>query len=124
MLAEGVNPALIDNAAAFNGSPMGPLETLDSISIETAYHAMNQRRADVEAAGDDFEMAAEPEVIRVMIEEYRRKGQQDGGVYQCVNAYGLQTFAGRSVELAQLYGEAFEPPKLLLDMAECGETFA
>ena len=25
MLAEGVNPALIENAAAFNGSPMGPL---------------------------------------------------------------------------------------------------
>ena len=45
MLAEGVNPALIENGAAFNGSPMGPLETLDSISLETAYHAP-QRRAD------------------------------------------------------------------------------
>jgi 3-hydroxyacyl-CoA dehydrogenase/enoyl-CoA hydratase/3-hydroxybutyryl-CoA epimerase len=28
MLAEGVNPALIENGAAFNGSPMGPLETV------------------------------------------------------------------------------------------------
>ena len=49
MLAEGVNPALIENGARFNGSPMGPLETLDSISLETAYHAANQQRADVES---------------------------------------------------------------------------
>ena len=48
MLAEGVNPALIENAAAFNGSPMGPLETLDNISIETAYHAMKQTQADAD----------------------------------------------------------------------------
>ncbi|GAB3273191.1 3-hydroxyacyl-CoA dehydrogenase NAD-binding domain-containing protein [Parahaliea aestuarii] len=79
MLAEGVNPALIENAAAFNGSPMGPLETLDSISIETAYHGMQQRKKDAEARGEAFENAPESEVIRVMIEDCQRKGQQAGG---------------------------------------------
>lgn len=201
MLAEGVNPSLIENAAAFNGSPMGPLETLDSISIETAYHAMNQTRADIEARGETYSMAAESEVIRVMVEDHKRIGQQSGagfydynekgkktttwpglkeafapqgytdipfqdvrdrllfapvleairikeegiigsvadgnigsimgigfpphtgGVYQCVNAYGLQAFAERAAELAERYGEAFEPPQLLLDMAQSGETF-
>ena len=49
MLAEGINPALIENGAAFNGSPMGPLETLDTISLETAYHGLQQRKADAEA---------------------------------------------------------------------------
>ena len=47
-----------------------------------------------------------------------------GGVYQCVNAYGVQAFAERAAQLAQTYGEAFEPPQLLLDMAAQGKTFA
>ncbi|WP_116367019.1 3-hydroxyacyl-CoA dehydrogenase NAD-binding domain-containing protein [Parahaliea mediterranea] len=202
MLAEGVNPALIENAAAFNGSPMGPLETLDSISIETAYHGMQQRRKDAEARGEAFESAPESEVIRVMIEDCQRKGQQagggfydydergkkvatwpglkarfapegytdipfedvrdrllfpqvleairimeegvltsvpdgnigsimgigfpphTGGVYQCVNAYGLKAFAERAAQLAERYGADFAPPQLLLDMAQRGERFS
>ena len=202
MLAEGVNPALIENAAAFNGSPMGPLETLDTISLETAYHGMAQRKADAEAAGKEWGPTPESEVIRVMVEDTRRVGQAQGagfydydekgkkiatwpglkdvfakdgyveipfedvkdrllfapvleairimqegvltsvgdgnigsimgigfpphtgGVYQCVNAYGVQAFADRATELATKYGEVFEPPQLLLDKAAQGATFA
>jgi 3-hydroxyacyl-CoA dehydrogenase/enoyl-CoA hydratase/3-hydroxybutyryl-CoA epimerase len=201
MLAEGVNPALIENAAAFNGSPMGPLETLDNISIETAYHAMKQTQADAVARGEEPETGPQSEVIRIMFEEVERKGQHQGGgfydyddkgvkiatwpglkaifasdgyvdipyqdvkdrllfpqvleairimeegvltsvgdgnigsimgigfpphtggVYQCVNAYGVQAFADRAQELAAKYGEVFEPPRLLLDMAAEGKTF-
>ena len=201
MLAEGVNPALIENAAAFNGSPMGPLETLDSISLETAYHASQQQKADAETAGESWQPGPESEVIRIMVEDAERVGQakgagfydydqqgkkvktwsglkelfapqgysdipyQDvkdrllfpqvleairimeegvlssvgdgnigsimgigfpphtGGVYQCVNAYGVQAFADRAAELAEKYGEAFEPPQLLLDMASEGRVF-
>ena len=47
-----------------------------------------------------------------------------GGVYQCVNAYGVQAFAHRARELAQKYGAAFEPPQLLLDMASEGRSFS
>jgi len=202
MLAEGVNPALIENAAAFNGSPMGPLETLDNISIETAYHAMQQTQADAAARGEEPETGPQAEVIRVMFEQCERKGQSkgggfydyddkgkkiatwpglrevfakdgyvdipyedvkdrllfpqvleairimeegvltsvgdgnigsimgigfpphSGGVYQCVNAYGVLAFADRARELAAKYGEVFEPPRLLLDMAAEGKTFA
>ncbi|MEP4149330.1 MAG: 3-hydroxyacyl-CoA dehydrogenase NAD-binding domain-containing protein [Halioglobus sp.] len=202
MLAEGVNPALIENGAAFNGSPMGPLETLDSISLETAYHGVQQRKADAEAAGEKWQAGPESEVIRYMVEDAKRLGQakgegfydydekgkkvktwsglkdqfaadgyldvpyedvkdrllfsqvleairimeegtltsvadgnigsimgigfppHTGGVYQCVNAYGVAAFAERSKELAAKYGETFEPPQLLLDMAAEGKTFA
>lgn len=202
MLAEGVNPALIENGAAFNGSPMGPLETLDTISIETAYHGMLQRKADAEAAGKPWIQPTESEVIRVMVEEADRLGKAQragfydyddqgrkvatwpglkalfaregyteipfedvkdrllfsqaleairimeegvltsvgdgnigsimgigfpphtGGVFQCVNAYGVQAFADRAGELAARYGDAFQPPGLLLDMARRGESFA
>jgi 3-hydroxyacyl-CoA dehydrogenase/enoyl-CoA hydratase/3-hydroxybutyryl-CoA epimerase len=201
MLAEGVNPALIENAAAFNGSPMGPLETLDSISLETAHHAGNQARLDAEAAGETLEQGPEADVIRTLVEDHQRLGKakgagfydydengkktttwpglrtafapqgyteipfedvkdrllfpqvleairimeqgvltsvadgnigsimgigfppHTGGVYQCVNAYGVQAFADRARELAARYGEVFEPPALLLQMAERGEQF-
>ena len=201
MLADGVNPALIENGAAFNGSPMGPLETLDTISLETAYHGAQQRKADAEAAGQDWVATPESEVISYMVKEAGRTGQaqgagfydyddkgkkvktwsglkdkfaprgyldipyQDvkdrllfsqvleairimeegtltsvadgnigsimgigfpphtGGVYQCVNAYGVEAFADRAKELAAEYGEAFEPPQLLLDMAAEGRVF-
>ena len=46
-----------------------------------------------------------------------------GGVYQCVNAYGVRAFAERAAELAEKYGEAFEPPRLLLDRAAEGRLF-
>jgi 3-hydroxyacyl-CoA dehydrogenase/enoyl-CoA hydratase/3-hydroxybutyryl-CoA epimerase len=49
---------------------------------------------------------------------------QTGGVYQAINAYGLKAFVERSRELAAKYGEVFEPPQLLIDRAEKGETFA
>jgi 3-hydroxyacyl-CoA dehydrogenase/enoyl-CoA hydratase/3-hydroxybutyryl-CoA epimerase len=48
-----------------------------------------------------------------------------GGVYQCVNAYGVQAFAERATELAVSYGkEVFQPPQLLLDMASEGRFFS
>ena len=201
MLAEGVNPALIENGAAFNGSPMGPLETLDTISLETAYHGTQQRKADAEAAGGSWEPTPESEVICYMVEEAQRVGQakgagfydydeqgkkvktwaglrdkfapdgyvdmpfedvkdrllfsqvleairimeegtltsvadgnigsimgigfppHTGGVYQCVNAYGVQAFAERASELADRYGEVFEPPQMLLSMAAEARDF-
>lgn len=48
---------------------------------------------------------------------------QTGGVFQCINAYGLQAFVDRSRELEAKYGEAFSVPQLLVDRAEKGELF-
>lgn len=46
-----------------------------------------------------------------------------GGTLQYINAVGLKKFATRARELASKYGERFEPPKLLIEMAEKGELF-
>ncbi|MEU2180224.1 3-hydroxyacyl-CoA dehydrogenase NAD-binding domain-containing protein [Streptomyces thermolilacinus] len=48
-----------------------------------------------------------------------------GGVLQYINGYegGLPGFVARARELAERYGERFEPPALLLEKAERGETF-
>jgi len=46
-----------------------------------------------------------------------------GGTLQYINAYGIEKFSARSRELAAKYGARFEPPQLLVEMAEQGKTF-
>jgi len=47
-----------------------------------------------------------------------------GGTLQYINSVGLRAFVRRSSELAQRYGERFQPPALLVDMAERQQLFA
>ncbi|MFF0473294.1 3-hydroxyacyl-CoA dehydrogenase NAD-binding domain-containing protein [Streptomyces sp. NPDC004284] len=48
-----------------------------------------------------------------------------GGILQYVNGYegGVPGFVARARELAATYGERFEPPALLVEKADRGETF-
>jgi 3-hydroxyacyl-CoA dehydrogenase/enoyl-CoA hydratase/3-hydroxybutyryl-CoA epimerase len=46
-----------------------------------------------------------------------------GGVLQYINFIGLREFVQRANELAAKHGDRFTPPKLLIEMAEKGETF-
>lgn len=46
-----------------------------------------------------------------------------GGTLQFINDYGLQPFASRCWELCDAYGERFEPPKTVLEMAASGQCF-
>ncbi|PAV26333.1 3-hydroxyacyl-CoA dehydrogenase [Tamilnaduibacter salinus] len=46
-----------------------------------------------------------------------------GGAIQFINQYGVRAFAERARELAARFGDRFEPPKLLLEKAESGESF-
>ena len=49
-----------------------------------------------------------------------------GGVLQFINGYegGLAGFVARARELAEKYGERFEPPASLVEKAERGETYS
>ncbi|OXL18551.1 3-hydroxyacyl-CoA dehydrogenase NAD-binding domain-containing protein [Psychrobacter sp. DAB_AL32B] len=46
-----------------------------------------------------------------------------GGTLQFINSVGIKKFVERSRELANQYGERFEPAQILVDMAEKGEEF-
>jgi 3-hydroxyacyl-CoA dehydrogenase / enoyl-CoA hydratase / 3-hydroxybutyryl-CoA epimerase len=48
-----------------------------------------------------------------------------GGVLQYINGYegGPTGFVARARELVAIYGERFEPPASLVQMAERGETY-
>ena len=46
-----------------------------------------------------------------------------GGVLQYINTYGVKKFAIRAMELAEIYGDRFNLPELLLEKAEKNELF-
>ncbi|MEM7343803.1 MAG: 3-hydroxyacyl-CoA dehydrogenase NAD-binding domain-containing protein [Chloroflexota bacterium] len=46
-----------------------------------------------------------------------------GGTLQFINAYGVGSFTEKAKVLTTKYGERFDPPQILLDMAAKGETF-
>jgi len=200
MVMEGISPVLIDNAAGFNGSPVGPMTAIDEISQETAYKGAMQQKKDAEDRGQKYVETAPFILMRRMVEEFGRKGKvhgggyydypqggkkklwpgmqhhfapkgykeiplqdvkdrlvfsqcieavkameegvitsvgdgnigsimgigfppQTGGVYQCINAYGMKAFVKRANELADKYGERFRPPKLLVDRAKRNKLF-
>jgi 3-hydroxyacyl-CoA dehydrogenase/enoyl-CoA hydratase/3-hydroxybutyryl-CoA epimerase len=74
MVAEGVNPALIENGARMAGMMVGPLAVADEVSIELAYKVMKQTEADT---GEPIRTPA-AEVVRRFVEELNRPGRKAG----------------------------------------------
>jgi len=46
-----------------------------------------------------------------------------GGTIQFINQYGLDDFIARANQLAEIYGERFSPPELLINKAKNGQRF-
>jgi 3-hydroxyacyl-CoA dehydrogenase/enoyl-CoA hydratase/3-hydroxybutyryl-CoA epimerase len=75
MLAEGVKPALIENAAKMAGMPVGPLAVTDEVTLELAYKIGKETAA---ARGLDYPNDAASRVICRMVEDLDRKGKRFG----------------------------------------------
>jgi 3-hydroxyacyl-CoA dehydrogenase/enoyl-CoA hydratase/3-hydroxybutyryl-CoA epimerase len=76
LLAEGVNPALIDNAGRMAGMPVGPLALADEVSIDLMHKVRKQTRLDL---GQDYKGNAKSEaVIELMVEKLGRIGKKAG----------------------------------------------
>jgi 3-hydroxyacyl-CoA dehydrogenase/enoyl-CoA hydratase/3-hydroxybutyryl-CoA epimerase len=80
MLAEGINPALIENVARHAGMPVGPLAVTDEVSLELSHHVMTQTRKDL---GDQYVESPADAVIAKFVEELGRKGKKaNKGFYE------------------------------------------
>jgi 3-hydroxyacyl-CoA dehydrogenase/enoyl-CoA hydratase/3-hydroxybutyryl-CoA epimerase len=76
LLAEGVNPALIDNAGRMAGMPVGPLALADEVSIDLMHKVRKQTRLDL---GKDYKGNPKSEaVIELMVEKLGRIGKKAG----------------------------------------------
>ncbi len=78
MVAEGVAPALIDNAARQLGFPVGPLQLVDETSIDLGAKIARATRA---AMGDDYPDEAVDEVIFWMEGEGRLGRKANAGFF-------------------------------------------
>ncbi|MEO0365842.1 MAG: 3-hydroxyacyl-CoA dehydrogenase NAD-binding domain-containing protein [Pseudomonadota bacterium] len=80
MLAEGINPALIENVAKHAGMAVGPLAVMDEVTLELGYHVA---KATAAALGDAYKPNTAAPVIERFVEELDRKGKRFGaGFYE------------------------------------------
>lgn len=75
LLAEGVNPALIENAGRMAGMPVGPLALADEVSIELMHKVAVQTAADL---GDKYRPGPGEAVMSRMVDELGRIGKKAG----------------------------------------------
>ncbi len=76
MLAEGVPPAVIENAAKSVGLPIGPLALLDELSFDLPLKIVDQAIAE---EGASYVPPAGVPVLRRMRDEVGRSGRKSGG---------------------------------------------
>ncbi|WP_310618469.1 FAD-dependent oxidoreductase [Flexibacterium corallicola] len=78
MVAEGVNPALIENAAKQLGMPLGPLQLVDETSIELGVKIMKATQA---AMGDAYVPSLADGVSLKLFDEGRLGRKSSAGFY-------------------------------------------
>jgi 3-hydroxyacyl-CoA dehydrogenase / enoyl-CoA hydratase / 3-hydroxybutyryl-CoA epimerase len=76
MLAEGVPPAVIENAAKSAGMPVGPLALLDELTFDLPLKIVDQAIAQ---EGDKYQIPAGVPTLRRMRDELGRAGRKSGG---------------------------------------------
>jgi 3-hydroxyacyl-CoA dehydrogenase / enoyl-CoA hydratase / 3-hydroxybutyryl-CoA epimerase len=75
MLAEGIDPQLIESAGRLAGMPVGPLAVSDEVSIELQYKITSQSREDL---GARFKEPVSWPVARHFVEDLKRLGRKGG----------------------------------------------
>ena len=104
MLAEGINPALIENAAKMAGLPVGPLAVMDEVTLDLGYKITMQTASDL---GESYTFDSGFPVIRKFVEELDRKGKRFGkGFYEYPEGEKKYLWPG----LAELYPVKEEQP--------------
>ncbi|EXS70938.1 3-hydroxyacyl-CoA dehydrogenase NAD-binding domain-containing protein [Sphingobium sp. Ant17] len=78
MLAEGVPPAVIENAAKAVGMPVGPLALLDELTLDLPLKIVDQAIAE---EGDAYTPPAGVAVMRRMKDEIGRSSRKAGGAF-------------------------------------------
>jgi 3-hydroxyacyl-CoA dehydrogenase/enoyl-CoA hydratase/3-hydroxybutyryl-CoA epimerase len=104
MLQEGVNPALIENAAKMAGMPVGPLAVSDEVSIDLSWKVMRQTEADL---GRRYQKPVSYDTVRRFVEELKRPGRRFGaGFYDYPQDGKKHLWAG----LAEVFPRTAQQP--------------
>ncbi|HEX8601930.1 MAG TPA: 3-hydroxyacyl-CoA dehydrogenase NAD-binding domain-containing protein [Pseudoduganella sp.] len=99
MLADGVEPALIENAARMAGMPVGPLAVVDETTTDLRWKVIQQAEAD--GLGERYTRPPGHAVCKAMVEQGRGGRRFGGGFYDYP--------AGARKQLWQGLRQAFPP---------------
>ena len=104
LLEEGVDPALIENAAVAAGMPVGPLAVSDEVTLELQYKAALQAERDL---GAKFLAPVNYAILKKFVLDLQRIGKRAGhGFYEYPPGGKKHLWPG----LAQVYPRAAEQP--------------
>ncbi|MBK8972187.1 MAG: enoyl-CoA hydratase/isomerase family protein [Hahellaceae bacterium] len=78
MVAEGIHPASVENAALLAGMPVGPLAISDEVSLSLMIHIRDQTKADLAASGKTYPSHPAEDLIDTMVKTYQRIGKAAG----------------------------------------------
>ncbi|MCC7488611.1 MAG: 3-hydroxyacyl-CoA dehydrogenase, partial [Gammaproteobacteria bacterium] len=106
LLKDGVNPALIENAAVQAGMAVGPLAVSDEVTIELIQKVDRQTRLDL---GSAYKAPSAIDVVHEMVDKQKRPGRrQGGGFYDYPKGQKKHLWPG----LARLYPHAATQPDI------------
>jgi 3-hydroxyacyl-CoA dehydrogenase/enoyl-CoA hydratase/3-hydroxybutyryl-CoA epimerase len=106
MVAEGVNPLLVENAGTLSGMPVGPLDVADAVALDLAYKVMLQTEKDL---GIKIEDQPSGSVIKKLVVELERFGKKNKkGLYDYPEGGKKHIWSG----LTELYPIKAEQPTL------------
>lgn len=88
MVAEGVLPALVENAARQLGFPVGPLQLTDETSLELG---LAIARATRDALGADYPESVADTLLATLVEEHGRRGRKAGAGLYAYDPTGRRT---------------------------------
>jgi enoyl-CoA hydratase/carnithine racemase len=139
LLADGVSPALIDNAGRMAGMPAGPLALAGERAMEPVETIFRPARVQPPVAGVMERLIAiqSLEAVRCMDERIvKRPVDADvgallgwgypafrGGPIGWIHTLGVPEFIATARRLAAAHGPRFEPPASLAEMAARGAVF-
>ena len=113
MLAEGIAPALIENAGRMTGMPMPPLALADEVALDLAYKVGMQTKKDL---GDAYRASPADAIVAKMVTDLGRLGKKsDKGFYEYPEDGKKRLWSG----LSQFAKPAAEQP----DVAELKSRF-
>ncbi|MEM0900719.1 MAG: 3-hydroxyacyl-CoA dehydrogenase NAD-binding domain-containing protein [Pseudomonadota bacterium] len=75
MLAEGVPPAMIENAAKMAGMPVGPLALNDEVAIDLSQKILKQTIADL---GESVVNPEHIKLVNTIVDDHDRRGRKNG----------------------------------------------